>query len=154
MVFELVVDDGSSASASDSVTIHLLDANQPPACELAAADPSVLWPPNHKLVAVAITGVADPDDADVGLTIASVTQDEPVNGQGDGNTSPDAVLQGDSMLLRAERSGKGTGRVYEVTFSAEDSSGERCTGSVTVCVPHDRRAETCADEGQRYDSFE
>jgi hypothetical protein len=42
----------------------------------------------------------------------AVTQSEPLNGLGDGDTSPDAVLQGDSVLLRAERSGLGTGQRY------------------------------------------
>ena len=113
----------------------------------------MLWPPNHRLVPVSITGVADPDDPDVRLTVTAVTQDEPVRGQGCGDTSPDAVLAGASVLLRAERAGHGTGRVYRVTFTASDTSGATCTGSVTVCVPHDRRRHPCVDEGQRYNSL-
>lgn len=57
------------------------------------------------------------------------------------------------MLLRAERDGAGTGRVYEVTFIAEETFGASCAGSVTVCVPHDRRAAACVDEEQSYDSL-
>ncbi|MBI2877021.1 MAG: hypothetical protein HYY20_09085 [Candidatus Tectomicrobia bacterium] len=52
-----------------------------------------------------------------------MTQDAPVNGLGDGDTSPDAVLQGSSVLLRAERSGQGNGRVYAVHFTADDGLG-------------------------------
>ena len=112
----------------------------------------VAWPPNHKLVPVSITGVADPDNPAASVTVTAVTQDEPVRGPGCGDTSPDAVLAGASVLLRAERAGHGTGRVYRVSFTAADGSGATCTGSVTVCVPHDRR-HACVDEGQLYNSL-
>jgi hypothetical protein len=153
LVFQLVVSDGMAASEPDTVSITVLGTNQPPACGLARPRPSLLWPLNHKLVPVFITGVADPDDCHVRLTVTAVTQDEPVNGPGDGDTSPDAVIAGPLVLLRAERAGTGAGRVYRVTFIAEDASGATCTGSVIVCVPRDRRTDVCIDEGQRYDSL-
>lgn len=152
LVFQLVVGDGAAASQPDTVSIAVLDTNQPPVCGLARPSPSLLRPPNHKLVPVSITGVADPDDPDVRLTVTAVTQDEPVHGQGCGDTGPDAVLAGARVLLRSERAGHGTGRVYRVTFTAADASGDTCTGSVTVCVPHDRR-HACVDEGQIYNSL-
>ena len=37
--------------------------------------------------------------------------------------------------LRAERSGGGSGRVYTITYEAEDHSGNKTTRSVTVTVP-------------------
>jgi ELWxxDGT repeat protein len=153
LVFQLVVSDGTAASGPDTVSITVFPANQPPACGLARPRPSLLRRPNHKLVPVFIAGVADPDDRHVRLTVTAVTQDEPVNGRGDGDTSPDAVLAGPLVLLRAERAGAGTGRVYRVTFVAEDASGATCTGSVTVCVPRDHGTDACVDEGQRYDSL-
>jgi hypothetical protein len=104
------------------------------------------------MVPVGIAGVTDPDDSQVAIAITAVTQDEPVNGLGDGDTSPDAALQGSSALVRAERSGHGTGRVYRLSFTASDASGAACSGHVSVCVPHDRR-DGCRDEGQRYDSL-
>ena len=48
-------------------------------------------PPNRKLVSVTLRGATDPDGDSVTLTITGVTQDESVNGEGDGNTSPDAT---------------------------------------------------------------
>jgi hypothetical protein len=153
LVFQLIVGDGSAASDPDTVTITVRDTNQPPSCALAQASADVLWPPNHKLIPIGIVGVADPEDRDVRITITGVMQSEPLNGLGDGDTSPDAVLQGDSLLLRVERSGLGTGRIYDVLFTAEDANGATCTGRVTVCVPHDRRANVCADTGQRYNSL-
>lgn len=67
--------------------------------------------------------------------------------------APDAVLQGNSALIRAERSGTGNGRVYEVRFSADDSLGGSCTGAVRVAVPHSMKPGTTAlDDGQVYNS--
>jgi probable HAF family extracellular repeat protein len=110
--------------------------NSPPRCDLGQAVPNRLWPPNHKLVPVRIAGVTDPEGSPVTITITGVTQDEPVNGRGDGDTSPDALLQGVSVLLRAERSGSGNGREYRVEFTAEDGDGGVCAGAVSVVVPH------------------
>ena len=153
IVFRLVVNDGSAASAPDTVTITVRDANQPPSCALAKASPGLLWPPNHKLVAIAVQGVSDPEDRDVQITITGVTQNEPLDGLGDGDTTPDAVLQGGSVLLRAERSGLGTGRIYSVAFLATDIQGAACAGSITVCVPHDRGTNACSDTGLHFNSL-
>jgi hypothetical protein len=65
----------------------------------------------------------------------------PYNGDGgDGNTSDDAVITGDlTMDLRAERSGKGSDRIYTLTAECTDSAANRTSGQVDVLVPHDRR---------------
>jgi hypothetical protein len=150
--FQLIVNDGALDSVPDVVNITVQDINDPPACGLAQAIPDRLWPPNHKMVSVEIVGVTDPDNEQVTITVTGVTQDEPVNDTGDGDTSPDAVIQGDTVLLRAERAGDGNGRVYQVMFTADDGSGCTCDGTVTVYVPHDRKATSCVDDGQFYDS--
>lgn len=151
-MFQLIVNDGLVNSASDTVSITVLDINDPPACALAQPSLDLLWPPNHKLVSVGIIGVADPNDDTITITATGVTQDEPENGLGDGDTNPDAVIQGSEVLLRAERAGTGNGRVYRVSFTADDGFGGRCTGSVKVCVPHDRHSDVCVDDGQHYNS--
>jgi hypothetical protein len=152
LVFELIANDGLADSAPATVTITVLDVDAPPRCDLAQVSPTMLWPPDHGLGRVAIGGVNDPDNDQMTLTVTGVTQDEPIQGLGDGDTSPDAVLQGDKVLLRAERSGSGNGRVYRVSFTADDGHGGSCPGAVMVCVPHDRKPGTCVDDGQRYDS--
>lgn len=135
------------------------DPNEPPDCSKAEADPSALWPPNHKLVAVQIAGVTDPDPGDsVTIAITSIFQDEPVNTIGDGNTAPDADGVGTATAhVRAERTGSkqvpGDGRVYHVGFTATDGAGASCSGTVTVCVPHDQgQGSACIDGGPLYDS--
>jgi hypothetical protein len=95
----------------------------------------------------------DPKDDGVAIAITGVTQNEPVNGLGDGDTSPDTVVQQDAVLIRAERSGTCNGRVYRIAFTADDGQGGRCAGAVTVGVPHTMKPGTTPiDDGQVYDS--
>ncbi|GMR19583.1 MAG: hypothetical protein BMS9Abin36_0178 [Gammaproteobacteria bacterium] len=130
-------------------------ANLPPDCTSAAPSATTLWPPNHKLKDIAIQGVMDEDGDAVTLTIDSITQDEPVNGLGDGDTSPDGFGIGAPIAqLRAERSGLGNGRVYQVSFTANDGKGGTCSGVVGVGVPHDQgQGSEPVDDGQLYDSI-
>jgi hypothetical protein len=122
----------------------------------------MLWPPNHKMTPVMVSNVTDPDGNPIAVSIDSVFQDEPTNGLGDGDTAIDAIIKGSSVDIRAERSGwkggqskddHGDGRVYHIGFTASDGRGGTCTGTVSVCVPHDQRpGATCVDEGPLYDS--
>jgi PKD repeat protein len=149
----LMVSDGRGGTDSTTRVVTIVSREATP-CELAQASPAFLWPPNHKLVLVSIIGVTGPENEAVTLTITGVTQDEPVHGRGDGETRPDAVLQdAEEVVLRAERSGTGNGRVYRITFTVDDGVGGECTGSVTVCVPHHQRRAPCRDDGQHYDSL-
>lgn len=151
LVFRLTADDDLGATASDEVTINVLNINDPPRCGLAQPGTASLWPANHKLVPLQVVGITDPDNSDFAIEVTGVTQDEPIDGLGDGDTSPDAVIQSSGLLLRAERSGTGNGRVYRVSFRAMDAFGESCVGAVTVCVPHHRK-DSCVDGGQSYQS--
>ncbi|MDA0744994.1 MAG: right-handed parallel beta-helix repeat-containing protein [bacterium] len=129
--------------------------NLPPNCAAAVASIEQIWPPNHKMTDIEIVGVTDPDGDPVTITIQKITQDEPVNSQGDGNSEADgAGLGASTAQVRAERAGGGNGRVYEIFFLADDGKGGECPGSVTVCVPHDRgkKGGICVDDGQLYDS--
>jgi len=128
--------------------------NSPPNCTHAAASAGTLWPPNHKLNAVRITGVTDPENDPVTVTVTGVLQDEPTNALGSGDTCPDATGVGTSQAsLRAERAGPQDGRVYHIFFKASDGRGGVCEGQVQVCVPHDHgHGETCGDQGALFDS--
>lgn len=154
LMFELTVADGLGGLDSDRVAVNVLDVNDPPSCELAHASVPLLWPPNHKLVPVSVVGVTDPNNDEVEIVVGETTQDEPVDGLGDGDTTPDAMLQGAKAFLRMERSGQGDGRVYRVNFTARDGFGAECTGYITVCVPVRRRPGSCVDSGQLYNSLD
>ncbi|HEU4769630.1 MAG TPA: hypothetical protein VFS77_19845, partial [Pyrinomonadaceae bacterium] len=128
--------------------------NSAPNCSFAVAGPSQIWPANHQMVPVSILGVTDPDGDALTLTINSITQDEPILGLGDGDMSPDGAGVGTSTpSVRAERSGKGNGRMYEITFSASDGKGGQCSGKAKISVAHDRHPNSIAvDDGQLFSS--
>lgn len=128
----------SNASNNDAVT-QLVVRNPAPVLSAATPSEATLWPPNHKLVDVAIN--YDVTDNCAGTTCSlSVTSSEPVNGTGDGDTAPDWIVVDDHHVkLRAERAGNGPGRTYTIGATCTDSGGAASTTSTTVRVPHDRR---------------
>ncbi len=152
LTFQLVVTDGQASGGADTVQVAVQDVNDPPVCTLAQPSVAVLWPPNHTMVEVSIMGVTDPNNSAITISYPRVTQDEPINGLGDGDTSPDAFESGNNILLRAERAGSGNGRVYAVQFRAADPDGASCTGMVKVSVPKSVK-DTAVDSGQTYNSF-
>ena len=63
------------------------------------------------------------------------------------------MIEASAALVRAERSGNGNGRVYQVSFKADDGKGGSCTSAVTVGVPHSlKNGLTAIDDGLVYDS--
>jgi RHS repeat-associated protein len=103
-----------------------------------------LWPPNHKLVDVGLVAVAsDPSGAAPAVSL-QVWSDEPVNGGGDGNFSPDAQIDPARLWLRSERSGGGDGRVYLIRVTASNASAETASACATVVVPHSQSASARA----------
>ena len=125
-----------------------------PDCSGAAASLGVIWPPDHKMVAINIVGVTDPYNLPIGIVVDSIMQDEPVEVAGSGNTAPDGTGIGTSTAwVRAERAGPGTGRIYVISFTATNSQGNTCTGAIQAFVPHDQgQGFQPTDTGQRYDS--
>jgi hypothetical protein len=134
---------GNIATCAASVTVQ---DTQPPTLNVLA-DPAVLWPPNHELMPVGVswqTGdVCDPSG--VRVELVSVTSSEPDDAPGndDGGTSGD--IQGadfgtpdSTVLLRAERDGKGPGRVYQLNYRAIDRAGNATPAFGVVTVPHDQ----------------
>jgi len=151
IIVRVTDDDGGQASAS--VTI---DVNTPPDCSTVVPSQVSLWPPNHKLQTVGISEATDADGDTVTLTITAVTQDEPLNGIGDGDTSPDAehVLgHADQVRLRAERSGPGDGRVYRIGFGGSDGRGGTCSATVNTTVVKSQGHGTAVDSGLVVNSF-
>lgn len=119
--------------------------NSAPDCSKAKPSVTELWPPNHEMVPVTIQGCVDKEKDAITLKIVSIMQDEPVSGTGtgSGNFGPDGVIDGQGVKLRAERSGKGDTRVYNITFTATDAKG--ATGpqtTISVAVPKSQKAET------------
>jgi hypothetical protein len=116
---------------------YIFSTSQPLVIVSASASPNRLFPANHKLVPVTISMTTQ--GTDVSCKITNVTSNQPINGKGDGNTSPDWIITGDlTLLLRAERAGNiKTDRVYTITVQCADIFGNTTTTTVRVTVPHD-----------------
>ncbi len=126
--------DAHNNTAHGSFTVLVGDTT-PPVIVSITASPNNLWPPNHTMVNVSVTVIAT-DAVDPAPTshIVSVSSNQPINGTGDGDTSPDWVITGPLTLqLRAERAGNAP-RVYTITIATTDASGNTSYGTVIVTV--------------------
>jgi len=134
--------DAYRASDHDPIVVGLETCDEiAPTIDAISVTPNVLWPANHKYVDITATVLAsDNFDPDLTVTLVSVTSNEPDNGVGDGNTDNDIVTVDDfNLMLRAERSGRGSDRVYTLTYIATDDCGNDSeTASATVTVPHSK----------------
>jgi hypothetical protein len=106
----------------------------PPTITALTATPAILWPPNNKMVAVALNVTASDGTATrPTCAITSVVSNEP-----DAGTVDWALTGPLALTLRAERLGSGTGRLYTITVTCSDASPFTATQDVTVTVPHDQ----------------
>ena len=121
-----------------SLTVPLERLDTTPPTLSVTLTPATLWPPNDKLVSItaAIT-VKDDYDPESEIKLESITATETLAA----NDVQDAQLGTDdrSYSLAAKRAGTNlAGRIYTVTYSATDASGNKATASATVTVPHDQ----------------
>src|SRR5262249_31689481 len=144
VTFTAIDASGNRATCTSSVVVR---DTTPPSLTLTLG-PTTLWPPNHRLVpvqaawhAVDVCGMAP------GVALASAASGEPDDapGTGDGSTTED-IQNADigtpdaTVLLRAERSADGSGRIYALIYAAKDASGNTGWALGIVSVPHDEGA--------------
>lgn len=141
--FTLTVTD--PAGLSSTGTTHVTVQNTASPTLKVSLSPNSLWPPNHKLVQITATiDASDGCSSSQKVQLASITSSDPDEGQGDGDQPHDiqAVNGGPvsfgtdvrSFLLRAERSGMISGRVYTVSYTLQDASGNTTSASALVLV--------------------
>jgi hypothetical protein len=153
MLIRLQDINGGTRRNSSSFTVIAGLSNSAPECDAAAASVASLWPPNHDFAPIGIVGVTDPDGDEVSIAVTGITQDEAVDAPGSGNTAPDGRGVGSATAeVRAERAGGGNGRVYAISFTAEDGNGGSCSGAVSVGVPKSQGSGAAVDSGQSFDS--
>jgi hypothetical protein len=147
-LYVLGVDVGGPSGLQFHVDITVeSNPNTAPDVSNAQASTPTLWPPNNKMVPITVEGVTDADGDEVTITITSIMQDEKTGKQADASG-----IGTDTASVRAERDGKGDGRVYHIFFTADDGNGGVTAGEVTVSVPHDQSGRPAVDGGALYDS--
>lgn len=101
--------------------------------------PTTIWPPNRKLVPITATlTVKDDYDPAPEVQFVSITANEPL----DLSDAKDVQLGTDDrqfMLKAVRKEENKVGRIYTVTYSATDGSGNKTLASATVTVPHAER---------------
>lgn len=132
-----VTDDGTNFVTCTSHVV--VQDTTPPTIDSITATPNLLWPPNHKMKRIGLNVRAHDVCGPTTWRISSIESNEPVDGRGDGNTSPDwSINAPHGAWVRAERAGPGNGRVYTIHIEVSDDSNNSTNGTVTVSVPHDR----------------
>jgi hypothetical protein len=144
--FSLVVEDADGPSQNlAEVTITIIADTTPPKLVLAD-EGDELWPPNHKLHRYEVADLVESVSDDCSeLTVDDVvfghaSSDESDDDRGDGSTHADVQFSDECRTaeVRAERSGPGDGRVYELVLEVADAAGNPAKQVFTVAVPHDR----------------
>jgi hypothetical protein len=130
----LTVMDPSGATSQASANVKVVDGTPPSVTGVAVSQTS-LWPPDHRMVDMTVTYNTS-DNCSAAGCVLTVSSNQPVNGTGDGNTSPDwQVIDAHHIRLRAERAGTGGDRIYTITVTCTDAAGNSTVKQATVVVP-------------------
>lgn len=155
-VGETMVTCTSSVGPTCSFKVKINDTELP---VITSKGPIEIWAPNHQYdsfnINDLVASVSDNCDSTIGVNsvvIASVSSDEPVNSNGDGNTTNDIVIGDEckSVQLRSERMGDGNGRVYTINLQVADAAGNVGTATGKVTVPHSQNGSAAIDDGPQY----
>jgi hypothetical protein len=128
-------------AAGNEETTRTLDIRidgAPPVLSGLPPEGCTLGPPNHQLQRVAVVRASDAvSGVAPGSLQVNATSNEPLD------PSDVAVTEDESgglvVELRAERSGGSqSGRIYDLTVTAQDLAGNTVTASAACIVPHDR----------------
>jgi hypothetical protein len=112
--------------------------------------PTILWPPNHKLVYVTISYVDNTDPSEgngIHVKVLSITssQGSPSTGVGNHGDAIEGAAAVTAVGLTAERDGNDkAGNVYTIVVQCQEDQAktfeggvETGTATLTVIVPHD-----------------
>ena len=125
----------SNRPSTDDVTVPMQRLDTTPPSLTVSLSPTMLWPPNNKLVPItaAIT-VKDDYDPAPEIKLESITASEPLAAGDIQGAQPGTDDRQFSLV--AKRAGANlAGRIYIVTYSATDASGNKATASATVRFP-------------------
>ena len=118
--------------------------------------PSVLWPPNHRLIPIhaslRVSGGTCGKAAEVVLVSAESSESDDAPGLDDDRSRGDIAgaeigTADFDVLLRAERDGTGPGRTYTLTWAIVEGPAAGTSVRATVVVPHDAAEPPLPESG-------
>lgn len=122
----------------DTLPIPIEKGDTTPPTLSITLSPATLWSPNEKMVPITATiTVKDDYDPQPEIKLESITSSETLVA---GDIQDTQIGTDDRYFsLAAKRAGNNqAGRIYTVTYSATDASGNKASASATVTVPHDQ----------------
>ncbi len=127
---------GSEKNFQEVMGTLELEDTTPPSISVTLS-PNTLRP-NEKLMPITATITAkDNYDPQPDIKLEAITANEVLDQDDIKGAQAGADIR--QFQLKAEREGKNiTGRIYTVTYSATDASGNKSIASATVTVPHDQ----------------
>ena len=126
----LTATDSRGASSSCAATVTVVDTTGPTISGLSV-NPSAIWPPDKKMVLVTVNYTIGDNCSPSPTAVLSVSSNE-------GSSSDWEIIDSHHVKLRADRSGKGSGRIYLIKIASIDGSGNSTDATVAVTVPHDQ----------------
>jgi len=124
------VDKVGNVGAVEQKAIKL---DKTPPVVTVSATPSILWPPNHKMVGVTVGGSALDDISGITSLALQVTDEY-------GEIEPPIYSFGDVILLEAWRNGDDPdGRTYTLYARVVDEAGHLSSATTFVISPHGKR---------------
>ena len=125
----------SNAHTSASVTRTVIVADTiAPAIASFRMTPDLVTVPNHEMFLASASYSATDASGSTSCTLA-VDSNEGLNGPGDGNTLQDWLVISPTLVqLRAERSGRGSGRIYTITVTCIDPAGNAASARTAVTI--------------------
>ncbi len=133
----LIVSSQISVGAGPTRLAYVNIDNTPPRITISLPEnQQILWPPNSKFVRITpIITVYDDTDPNPQVRLVSIESSEETKDIF--YSSAELGTDDRDFYLRAERSGKTKeGRVYTITYSAKDSSGNEAFSTIEIRVPH------------------
>ncbi len=118
--------DALGNSETPQTLLLRIDRTAPTVAGLPSA-PCRIWPPNHKMVHVAVVVGQD--------SLSGVARVE-VTGSSSEPDAGDIRIVGGSVDLRAERDDEGPGRFYTLTATVTDNADNATTEEAICVVPH------------------
>ena len=121
--------NGGVTNCTFTVTVN---DTQVPSINNLSTSITEIWPANKKMKDVWIDYTTMDNCPAAVTTQLAITSNEQIN------TGDWKIIDNHHIQLKADRLGNGNGRIYTITITATDQSGNKTTKSTAVTVPHDQ----------------